>query len=77
MDLVELTGTREASAPQTRLMAIVSNRSLSWVLVPWALMHPTSAGCIPASLSAFRIARAAPSPSGSGWVMWKASALVP
>src|SRR2546425_8588186 len=62
IDLVELTGTFLASPPKTRLMAIVSVRSLYGVLVPWALMYWISLGSILASCNAFAMLRAAPSP---------------
>ena len=38
MDLVELTISRSAWAPNTRRMAAVSPLSLRGVEVPWALM---------------------------------------
>ncbi len=38
IDLVLLIGMRAACWPKTVLMACVSERSFSWVDVPWALM---------------------------------------
>ena len=69
IDLVEETASLCACSPNTRLIARVSNLSLYCVEVPWALMYPTAAGSSPASRRAAAIARAAPSPWGSGAVM--------
>ncbi len=38
IDFVLLTASRSACSPNTSRMAMVSYRSLSGVLVPWALM---------------------------------------
>ena len=43
--------------------------------MPWAKITPKSSGCRPEYGIAFSNARAAPSPAGSGAVMWKASAV--
>src|ERR1044071_9407388 len=67
MDLIELTGISCARLPKTRLMASVSDWSLSLVAVPCALMWSISSGLTPASFSAREMAFA--SPSGSGNVM--------
>jgi len=69
MDFVEASMTFRAKSPITVLTATDSVRSLYGVEVPCALMYCTSSGPMPASLSAARIARTAPPPSGVGVVM--------
>ena len=77
IDFVEDTMSVCACSPKTRLMAAVSSRSFGCVDVPWALMYSMSVGRRPAWSRAIFIARAFPSPSGDGAVMWYASAVAP
>jgi len=70
MDFVELIIRRRACSPNTVFAAVTSIGSPAGVEVPCALMYSTSSNAIPASWSARFIARAAPSPSTQGAVMW-------
>ena len=72
-----LTGIPSAAAPKARRMALASATSPTGVDVAWALMWTMSASLSPARSTASRIARDAPAPSGSGAVMWWASADIP
>ena len=67
----------EATPPKTLAMARSSATSPCGVPVPCAFTYATSAGATPPSLSALRIASAAPEPFGGGAVMWCASADMP
>ncbi len=58
-------------------MALASATSPTGVDVAWALMWTMSLSVSPARSTASRIARDAPAPSGSGAVMWCASADMP
>ena len=67
----DVTGTaRPASSPQSAKSALDSVASLAGVPVPCAFRCPRSSGAKPPSASAWRMARATPSPEGSGAVMW-------
>ena len=73
--LIELTGTRSACRPRTRLSTAVSTRSFARVPVPWALTNSIASGGSPASRRARRIASARPRPS-MGAVRWQPSAVL-
>ena len=77
IDLVPVTTTRSAWAPSVARSMSPSATSPSGVEVAWALTWTMSAGEISDSSSARTIARAPPRPSGSGWAMWWASAVMP
>ena len=71
--LTAITGGHES--PNTVRSAAASARSLSTVLVPWALTCAISPGPTPASARARAMHRTAPSPPGLGATRWWASAV--
>lgn len=67
----DVTGIRlPAYSPHSASSALDSVASFAGVPVPWAFRCPRSSGVKPPSSSAWRIARATPSPLGSGAVIW-------
>ena len=77
IDLVPLTASLAACAPNAFFMAVVSATSPSGVEVACAFTCCTSSALMPASRRLFSIESRAPAPSSGGAVMWKASPLMP
>ena len=75
--VIDLVAVTTGWSPIARRMVLDSAMSPTGVEVACALTCPMSAAVRPAVVSALAIARAEPSPSGSGAVMWYASLDIP